>query len=92
MPENRIYRDLDFLFSPRQISTTSYTFRRLAAGSYLFRLEPFVVPEQINVLTPIGVSDPNAAIRYPLLPTTKGFGRGLWRLYLHGNAKVFLPV
>lgn len=68
--ENRIYRDLDFLFT--SISTTAYT---LTTGNRTLSVPAgtFVVPEQINVLTPLGVSDPNAATRYPLLPTTKEF-------------------
>jgi hypothetical protein len=68
--ENRIYRDLDFLFT--SIATTSYA---LTTGNRQLSVPAgtFVVPEQINVLTPLGVTDPNAATRYPLLPTTKEF-------------------
>lgn len=68
--ENRIYRDLDFLFS--SISTTAYA---LTTGNRQLQVPAgtFVVPEQINVLMPLGVTDPNAATRYPLLPTTKEF-------------------
>lgn len=68
--ENRIYREVDFLFS--SISTTAYA---LTTGNRQLSVPAgtFVVPEQINVLLPIGVTDPNAAIRYPLLPTTKEF-------------------
>ena len=68
--ENRIYRDLDFLFT--SISTTAYS---LTTGNRQLQVPAgtFVVPEQINVLTPLGVTDPNAATRSPLLPTTKEF-------------------
>jgi hypothetical protein len=68
--ENRIYRELDFLFS--SISTTAYT---LTTGNRQLSVPAgtFVVPEQINVLLPLGVTDPNAATRYPLLATTKEF-------------------
>lgn len=68
--ENRIYREVDFLFS--SISTTAYS---LTTGNRQLSVPAgtFVVPEQINVLLPIGVTDPNAATRHPLLPTTKEY-------------------
>lgn len=68
--ENRIYRDLDFLFT--SISTTDYG---LTAGSRSISVPSgvFVVPEQINVLTPAGTTNPDLATRVPLLPTTKEF-------------------
>ena len=68
--ENRIYREVDFLFT--SIATTAYS---LTAGSrdIIVPAGTFVVPEQINVLTPVGVTNPDAATRYPLLPTTKEF-------------------
>ena len=68
--ENRIYRDLDFLFT--SISTTAYG---LTAGNRQITVPAgtFVVPEQINLITPSGTSDPNAGTRVPLLPTTKEF-------------------
>lgn len=87
--ENRIYRDLDFLFT--SISTTSYT---LTTGNRQLSVPAgtFVVPEQINVLTPIGVSDPNAAIRYPLLPTTKEFLDAVYGDYTYtAMPKYFCP-
>lgn len=66
--ENRMYRDLDFLFT--SIATTAYG---LTAGSRQIAVPSgtFVVPEQINVL--IGSSNPDLATRQPLLPTTKEF-------------------
>jgi hypothetical protein len=87
--ENRIYRDLDFLFT--SISTTSYT---LTTGNRQLSVPAgtFVVPEQINVLTPIGVSDPNAAIRSPLLPTTKEFLDAVYGDYTYtAMPKYFCP-
>ncbi len=66
--ENRMYRDLDFLFT--SIATTAYGLttgnRQIAVPS-----GTFVVPEQINVL--VGSSNPDLATRTPLLPTTKEF-------------------
>ena len=68
--ENRMYRDLDFLFT--SIATTQYG---LTVGSRQISVPSgtFVVPEQINVITPAGVSNPNHGVRNPLLPTTKEF-------------------
>lgn len=66
--ENRIFRDLDFLFT--SIATTAYG---MTAGSRQIAVPAgtFVVPEQINVL--VGSDDPDLATRVPLLPTTKEF-------------------
>jgi len=89
--ENRIYRDLDFLFT--SISTTAYG---LTAGNRQITVPAgtFVVPEQINLITPSGTSDPNAGTRVPLLPTTKEFldqvyGSGLSAN--RGQPKYFAP-
>jgi hypothetical protein len=89
--ENRIYRDLDFLFT--SISTTAYG---LTAGNRQITVPAgtFVVPEQINLITPSGTSDPNAGTRVPLLPTTKEFldqvyGSGLSAN--RGEPKYFAP-
>lgn len=84
--ENRIYRDVDFLFT--SISTTAYS---LSTGSRTITVPnsitlqpgPFVVPEQINLITPSGVSNPNQGTRVPLLPTTKEFLDAVY-----GNATV----
>ena len=66
--ENRMYRDLDFLFT--SIATTAYG---LTAGSrdIVVPQGTFVVPEQINVL--VGSNNPDTATRVPLMPTTKEF-------------------
>ena len=87
--ENRIYRDLDFLFT--SISTTAYG---LSVGSRQITIPEgtFVVPEQINLITPAGTSNPNVGNRVPLLPTTKEFldavyGSGLYS----GEPKYFAP-
>jgi len=68
--ENRIYRDLDFLFT--SVATTSYS---LSAGSRTITVptSTFVVPEQINLITPSGTSDPNSGTRVPLLATTREY-------------------
>ena len=71
--ENRMYRDLDFLFTSG--SSTAYS---LTAGSRILNVNadtfPYgtlVVPEQINVLS--DSTNPDLATRVPLLPTTKEF-------------------
>lgn len=68
--ENRMYRDLDFLFT--SIATTNYG---LTVGSRVIAVPSgtFVVPEQINVITPYGTSGPDTGVRNPLLPCTKEF-------------------
>lgn len=80
--ENRIYRDLDFLFT--SASNSSYYIelntRTLTVPTGV-NFAPgddygggvLVVTEQLNVLTPAGNFDPNNSIRNPLLPTTKEF-------------------
>ena len=69
--ENRIYRDLDFLET--SVANT-YT---LTAGDRKLQLSgyPFVVSEQINIITPVGQTNPDAAgaTRNPCLPVTKEF-------------------
>ena len=68
--ENRMYRDLDFLFT--SIATTAYG---LTVGSRVIAVPSgtFVVPEQINVITPVGTAGPDTGVRNPLLPCTKEF-------------------
>lgn len=76
--ENRICRDLDFLFT--SVSNTSYsvalnsrTIIVPSANFYPSESGTLVVCEQINLLTPAGAVNPDSAIRVPLLPTTKEF-------------------
>ena len=66
--ENRMYRDLDFLFT--SVATTQYG---MTVGSRQISVPAgtIVVPEQINVL--VGSSNPDEATRCALLPTTKEF-------------------
>lgn len=68
--ENRIYRELDFLFT--SVANTSYstsTTSRIVAVP----AGTFVVPEQINIITPAGTTNPDLGNRVPLLPTTKEY-------------------
>ena len=68
--ENRMYRDLDFLFT-----STSLTGYAIVPGSRAVTIPEgtLVVSEQINVLTPAGTVNPNLGTRNPLLPVTKEF-------------------
>lgn len=68
--ENRMYRDLDFLFT--SISNTSYACT-VGTRSISVPAGTFVVPEQINVITPVGTANPDNGTRNPLLPVTKEF-------------------
>jgi hypothetical protein len=68
--ENRMYRDLDFLFT-----STSITGYAITNGSRQITIPEgtIVVSEQINVITPAGQINPDAGTRNPLLPTTKEY-------------------
>lgn len=68
--ENRMYRDLDFLFT--SVANTSYA-TTVGSRSVNVPEGTFVVLEQVNIITPAGQSDPDAGSRIPLLPTTKEF-------------------
>ena len=87
--ELRIYRELDFLFS--SISTTAYG---LTVGSrdIIVPAGTLVVAEQINVLTPAGTTNPDAATRNPLLPTTKEYLDAVWGNYANtGLPQYWVP-
>ena len=68
--ENRMYRDLDFLFTSQ--SVTGYP---LVQGSRSLTVPEgtFVVTEQINIITPAGTINPNLGVRNPCLPVAKEF-------------------
>ena len=70
--ENRIYRDLDLLQTSASI--TGYA---LTAGNRTLTIPEgtIVVSEQINIITPVGQTNPNAstATRNSCLPTTKEY-------------------
>ena len=68
--ENRIYRDLDFLFTSTNITGYSLT---TGNRSLTIPEGTIVVSEQFNVITPVGTTNPDLGNRIPLLPTTKEF-------------------
>lgn len=73
----RICRDLDLMFTSVSLSGTGYQLssgnRKLSFSQNLPYGQSFVVSEQINLILPLGTSDPDAGQRVPLLPTTKEF-------------------
>ena len=97
--ENRMCRDLDFLF------TSTTTLATLTGGLRTLTIPEgtLVVSEQINVLTPAGQTNPNdgSVTRNSCLPATKEFldivygsnvssARGLPRYFVPFNDNVFL--
>lgn len=97
--ENRIFRDLDFLFT-----STTYS-SNLTAGSRQLTLPEgtFVVSEQANIITPAGQTNPDgsSSTRNPCLPTTKEFldavygssvpaNRGMPKYFAPFNDNLFL--
>jgi hypothetical protein len=98
--ENRMFRDLDFLFT-----STNVTGYSLSAGLRTLTIPEgtLVVSEQINILTPVGQTNPNdgSVTRNPCLPTTKEFldavygsntsvNRAMPRYFAPFNDNVFL--
>lgn len=97
--ENRIYRDLDLLSTVTPVSGFS-----CATGSrqISWAMAQFVTVQEINVITPVGVSDPNAGTRINLLPTTKvwmdtvyaspsAIGVPRWMAMLNQNTALIAP-
>jgi hypothetical protein len=100
--ENRMYRDIDFMFTSTSLHGASYI---LTPGNrnLSFNIEladgSFVVSEQINLLTDASgnaaaTTDPDACVRVPLLPTTKEFLDAVYGSSLtanRGQPKYFVP-
>jgi hypothetical protein len=87
--ENRMYRDLDFLFT-----STSITGYQFSSGSRQITVPEgtIVVSEQFNVITPVGQNDPDAGTRNPLLPATKEFLDAVYGNSAYtGFPKYFVP-
>lgn len=70
--EQRLYRDLDLLNTVFRDSSVA-----LSAGNRNFTEAtstangPFLVTQEMNVITPAGTTNPDAGTRNPLLPSTK---------------------
>lgn len=88
----RINRDLDLLITSASLHGPNYKLtagnrnlsfdQNLPGGSY------FVVSEQINLILPVGQSDPDVGNRVPLLPTTKEFLDAVFGSSTVGNRAV----
>lgn len=73
--ELRMQRDIDFL------NTTLSRTVTISPGSRQFNIadgNPFVVTEQVNVILPAGVIDPDQGERQPLTPITKEYLDAVW--------------
>lgn len=73
--ELRLQRDLDLLATV----TSNTTFSLMALSRFVtFTQGTFVTIQDVNVLTPVGTSNPNSATRNPCLPVTKEFLDYTW--------------
>lgn len=72
--ENRIYRDLDFLFT--SVANESFS---LTANSRNLTVPAgtFVVPEEVNVITPANAASADTGNRNPLLPVSREFANAI---------------
>lgn len=68
--ENRIYRDLDFLSTVEAKPNYSVNTN---SRSLLVLASDFVTIQEVNLITPTGVQNPENGTRVSLLPTTKEF-------------------
>lgn len=68
--ENRMCRELDFLFTSTALTGYACT---VGSRSITIPEGTIVVSEQINIITPAGTANPDAGTRVPCLPTTKEF-------------------
>ena len=68
--ENRIYRDLDFLSTVTRSSSYQFT-----AGNRNLTIPAadFMTIQELNVITPATITNPDQGTRNPLLPTTKEY-------------------
>lgn len=72
--EQRIYRDLDFLTTLAQTTTALTAMNREFAAPQVNSNGlnvPYVVIEEVNVITPASVTNPNLGSRNQLVPTSK---------------------
>ena len=71
--EQNSYRDLDLLNTVFRDSTTNLTAgnRNFSEAANPNGNGPFLVTQQLNVITPSGTSNPDSGTRNPLLPASK---------------------
>lgn len=92
----RICRDLDLMFTSVSLHGAGYQLtignRNLSFPQNFSDGSSFVVSEQINLITPVGQSDPDANNRIPLMPTTKEFLDAVYgSASYRGQPKYFVP-
>ena len=68
--ENRMYRDIDFLFTSTAITGYSVS---INSRQITIPQGTLVVSEQINLITPAGTQNPENGTRVPLLAATKEY-------------------
>lgn len=73
--ENRIYRDLDLLTTVTTDATKAFTANNRSVS---VDIADFVTLQQINVITPYGITNPELGTRNPLLPVTKEYLDNVW--------------
>lgn len=71
--EQRAYRDLDLLNTIYRDSSVALTagLRTYAENTSIAGNGPFLVTQELNVVTPAGTTNPDLGTRNPLLPATK---------------------
>lgn len=76
--ENRIYRDLDLLSTVKRSSSYQFT-----AGDRNLTIPAadFVTIQEVNVITPATISNPDQGTRNPLVPTTKEFLNNVYNYF-----------
>jgi hypothetical protein len=94
----RINRDLDLLDTSVALHGAGYKVtagnRNLSFSQNFVDGSYFVVSEQINLITPVGQTDPDTGTRVPLLPATKEFLDAVFGSSLsanRGQPKYFAP-
>jgi hypothetical protein len=94
----RINRDLDLLDTSVALHGAGYKVtagnRNLSFSQNFVDGSYFVVSEQINLITPVGQTDPDVGTRVPLLPATKEFLDAVFGSSLpanRGQPKYFVP-
>ncbi len=73
--ENRIYRDLDLLATVMTNATKAFTANNRSVS---VAIADFVTLQQVNVITPYGITNPELGTRNPLLPVTKEYLDNQW--------------
>jgi hypothetical protein len=68
--ELRIMRDLDLIGTVTPVDGFSLIANR---PTLTLPIATFITIQEINVITPVGTSDPNAGMRHPLVPTSKEY-------------------